>query len=54
MAVNDFANGMESLAISVSIPQSQSMMALGQQLSMAMAQNPETLSELIEINASGK
>ncbi|MDP4489690.1 DUF945 family protein [Pseudoalteromonas piscicida] len=53
-AVNDFANGMESLSISVSIPQSQSMMALGQQLSMAMAQNPETLSELIEINASGK
>ncbi|MEZ7208600.1 DUF945 family protein [Pseudoalteromonas sp. DY56-GL79] len=53
-AVNDFANGMESLAISVSVPQSQSMMALGQQLSMAMAQNPETLSELIEINASGK
>ncbi|MGC0121670.1 DUF945 family protein [Pseudoalteromonas piscicida] len=53
-AVNDFANGMESLSISVSIPQSQSMMALGQQLSMSMAQNPETLSELIEINASGK
>lgn len=53
-AVNDFANGMESLAISVSVPQSQSMMALGQQLSMAMAQNPETLSELIKINASGK
>ncbi|MEK0161021.1 DUF945 family protein [Pseudoalteromonas piscicida] len=53
-AVNDFANGMESLAISVSVPQSQSMMALGQQLSLAMAQNPETLSELIEIKASGK
>ncbi|ODB35694.1 hypothetical protein BB427_17160 [Pseudoalteromonas sp. BMB] len=53
-AITGFVSGMESLSISVTVPQSQNMMALGQQLSLAMAQNPETLSELIKINASGK
>ncbi|QZO13712.1 DUF945 family protein [Pseudoalteromonas piscicida] len=53
-AITGFVSGMESLSISVTVPQSQNIMALGQQLSMAMAQNPETLSELIKINASGK
>ncbi|PCK29647.1 DUF945 family protein [Pseudoalteromonas piscicida] len=53
-AVNDFAGGMESLAISVTVPKSQNIMALGQQLSMAMTQNPDALQELVNIKASGK
>ena len=53
-AFKDFAAGMQSLNVSITATEKQSVMALGQQLAMGMQSNPEMLSELLEIEASGK